>query len=50
MGCYGTLYPRENNDFCGALKGLVFDWDVPWLLIGDFNEVMDLSKKFGGNS
>lgn len=47
--CYGTPYWGEKENFCSNLDFLVSIWEEPWLLLGDFNEIMNFGEKFGGS-
>lgn len=48
LACYGTPYHNEHRIFWDQLKERVFLIEGPWLLIGDFNEVVFDFEKFGG--
>lgn len=48
LSCYGTPYWGENESFWQDLEGVAAEWEEPWLLLGDFNEVLNVGGKFGG--
>lgn len=50
MGVYGTPYRRENEEFWNWLEHVVADWRDMWLLIGDFNKILNNNKKYGGKT
>lgn len=48
LGVYGTPYRKENESFWSNFEKIVGHWKEPWLLMGDFNEVLNTGEKFGG--
>jgi hypothetical protein len=48
-GFYGHPDASKKHEAWSTLKYMVeIDPPVPWLSVGDFNEIADLSEKFGG--
>lgn len=50
MGCYGTLYRREKESFWNNLESVVSSRGELWVLLGDFNEILNTREKFGGRT
>ncbi|KAG2707736.1 hypothetical protein I3760_05G160800 [Carya illinoinensis] len=48
-GVYGHPECGQRPEFWRLLKFLIRGVNLPWLVFGDFNEILDHSKKFGGN-
>jgi hypothetical protein len=48
-GFYGHPDPAQREDSCKLLRFLKRASPLPWLCMGDFNEIMDNSEKVGGN-
>lgn len=47
-GFYGTPYAHDREDSWGVLKNLFNGNNIPWLICGDFNEVMCSFENKGG--
>ena len=45
---YVLAQEQEKNEFWYHLKQLNDVIDIPWSIIGDFNEMLDFSMKIGG--
>ncbi|KAA3465450.1 reverse transcriptase [Gossypium australe] len=43
-GFYGTPYSRDQNQVWDLLKSLSWNCTGPWLVVGDFNEIMGLPR------
>lgn len=48
--CHGTPYAREKLDFWSFLESDINNWNGPWIVIGDLNEIMNEGEKSGGRS
>lgn len=48
FGVYGTPYGKEKAKFWKVLEEKVHNYENPWLLLGDLNEVVEEAEKFGG--
>ena len=47
-GIYAPVQPRDKVDFWNHLVELNNIIDLPWCLIGDFNEILCPNEKLGG--
>ncbi|XP_040960314.1 uncharacterized protein [Gossypium hirsutum] len=47
-GFYGHPDERRRSDSWNLLRQLHHDQDLPWVVMGDFNEIMDSFEKKGG--
>ena len=47
-GIYALAQPRDKDDFWNHLVELNNVIDLPWCLIGDFNEILCPNEKLGG--
>jgi len=47
-GIYAPAQPREKDSFWQYLIELTTVFDLPWCIIGDFNEIASPSEKQGG--
>jgi hypothetical protein len=45
---YGSNFDIERNALWHKLKALNLIYDLPWILLGDFNTVFHANEKFGG--
>jgi len=45
---YGPPYQKHTSDFWNVLAQFGEDHTIPWLCIGDFNDITSQSDKFGG--
>ena len=48
-GFYGHPETNKRMDSWKLIEQLRKSSDLPWLIMGDFNEIMHLSEKVGGN-
>ena len=48
-GFYGQLVRSRRKLSWDLMKFLRKEYDIPWLIAGDFNEILDASEQFGGN-
>lgn len=48
MGFYGHLDTNKRYIFWQLLKSLNAECNMPWVVFGDFNEIMYLYEKLGG--
>lgn len=44
-GCYGTPYGVEKANFWVRLEDEIFSCEIPWVIMGDLNEVIDDREK-----
>jgi len=49
-GIYPPIQQRENEAFWNHLRDLNKIFDLPWCIIGDFNELANPSEKRGGQN
>lgn len=47
---YGPTGSREKADFWSALQNLNHDENIPWVCLGDFNDILNQAEKFGGRA
>lgn len=47
-GCYGPCKFSEKRVFWENLQNTIHSEQLPWVLLGDLNEILDLSEKLGG--
>lgn len=45
---YGATSAANRAEFWTKLTAVGLDWDCPWLLTRDFNDILDNSEKVGG--
>lgn len=48
LGVYGTPYRGEEEHFWNTLGEVISEWQNPWLIAGDLNEVAIPGEKFEG--
>lgn len=48
IGFYGSPFTRNRQDSWSTLRTLGLEQDYPWLIYGDFNEILYSSEKKGG--
>lgn len=50
FGIYCHPKVRDKHLTWALMKNLAEDVTVPWLMCGDFNEILDANEKWGGSS
>lgn len=48
FACYRTPYSSEKMVFWDVLGSYITESNLPWLLFGDLNEIMNENEKLGG--
>nr|XP_048337067.1 uncharacterized protein LOC125424270 [Ziziphus jujuba var. spinosa] len=48
IACHGTQYHTEKEAFWNHLEKTILKCEMPWVVIGDLNDIFEESKKFGG--
>lgn len=47
VGCYGSPHFHLKRDFWSGLGEFLETFEVPWILFGDLNELVEASEKWG---
>lgn len=50
MGVYGQLDPTYHIKFWKLIFLLGKNIDQPWVVLGDYNEILHVAKKWGGRA